>query len=155
LREEPPRQDPAPKKGHTRTIVLISCASEKLPYAAPAADLYVSELFRCSLGYARMLNPDAIYVLSAKYGLLSLDQVIEPYNLTLNEMPAAEIKVWAERVLVQLRKVSDLEQDRFIFLAGDKYRKYLVPHIRNYEVPMEGKRIGEQLQFLKRAGACE
>ena len=65
-------------------IVLISCVSQKLSHRAKAKDLYVSTLFRLNLKYAKILNPDAIYILSAKHGLLSLEQEIEPYEQTLN-----------------------------------------------------------------------
>lgn len=51
-----------------------------------AKDMYVSDLFKKSLEYARRLNPAKIYILSAKYGLLELDDMIEPYEITLNEM---------------------------------------------------------------------
>ena len=64
-------------------------------------------------------------------------------------MRTDEIKEWANRVLQQLKLVASLEETEFIFLAGDKYRKYLLPHIKNATVPLEGLRIGEQLQRLK------
>ena len=66
-----------------RTIVLISCVKKKASQPRPARELYISDLFRKSLKYAQSLSPDAIYILSAKYGLLSLDTVIEPYDVTL------------------------------------------------------------------------
>ena len=69
-----------------RKIVLISCVSKKLVHAAKVRDIYVSPLFRLNLAYAESLKPDAIYVLSAKHGLLPLDDQIEPYELTLNTM---------------------------------------------------------------------
>ena len=155
LPEDNTRPNTASQKGNARTIVLISCVSEKLAHPAPAAELYMSPLFRGSLSYARWRKPRAIYILSARYGLLSLDQVIAPYNLTLNDMGESQIRDWADGVLEQLRKVGDLEHDRFIFLAGLKYRKYLVPHIRHCEVPMEGLSIGKQLQFLATGGPHE
>ncbi len=34
------------------------------------------------------------------------------------------------------------------FLAGLKCRKFLVPQLASYEVPMQGLVIGRQLQFL-------
>ena len=132
-------------------IVLISCTSQKLPHRAKAKDLCVSPLFKLSLTYAYRLKPDGdgIYILSGKYGLLSLDQEIEPYDQTLNKMHAAEIKRWANQVLTQLKKVAPSEGSEFIFLAGDRYRKYLLPHIENVVIPLEGLRIGKQLQRLK------
>jgi hypothetical protein len=131
-----------------RKIVLISCVSKKLPYKAPARSLYISPLFKKNLGYAQRLNPDAIFILSAKYGLVELDQVIEPYDLTLNNIGSGEIKAWASRVVRQLSALADLQQDHFIFLAGQKYRKYLLPNLHSYEIPMEGLPIGKQLQAL-------
>ena len=132
-----------------KTIVLISCVSKKLPRKAKAKDLYVSPLFKFSLEYAQSLKPDAIYILSAKDGLLPLDQEIEPYEKTLDRMSGRERKQWGQGVLVQLRDVADLKNDRFIFLAGEKYREQLLADITKYEVPLEKLRIGEQLQRLR------
>ena len=132
-----------------KKIVLISCVSRKLPHRAKAKELYVSMLFRLNLKYANSLCPDEIYILSAKHGLLELEREIQPYEQTLNNMRSAEIKEWANNVLQQLRSVTSLEEPEFIFLAGNKYRKYLLPHIKNAEIPLKGMRIGEQLQRLK------
>ena len=69
-----------------RKIVLISCVSKKLPYKAQAKQLYISPLFKKNLAYAQQLKPDAIFILSAKYGLVDLEQVIEPYDLALKSI---------------------------------------------------------------------
>jgi hypothetical protein len=134
-----------------KRVVLIPCVSKKLPHAAPARDLYVSSLFRFCLRYAQSLKPDDIFILSAEYGLVALDQRLEPYNDTLNTKRDADIKQWAQGVLQQLRPTIDLERDSIIFLAGERYRRHLVSQIDNYEIPLLGLSIGRQLQFLKRA----
>ena len=130
-------------------IVLIACASKKIQKRSKAKDLYSSPLFRLNLRYATSLNPDKIFILSAKHDLLSLEAEIEPYNLTLNKMKDQEIKSWAEAVSNQLSKESNLNSDEFIFLAGEKYRKYLIPKLKNYKIPLAGLGIGKQLKFLK------
>ena len=135
----------------SKQIVLISCVSEKLKSKSKAKNLYQSTLFKKSLKYAESLNSDYIFILSAKYGLVGLEEEIEPYDKTLNKMPVNEKKEWAKNVLVQLEEVVDLKNDDFIFLAGMNYRKYLVPEIKNYKIPMEGLPIGKQLQWLKRS----
>jgi cytoplasmic iron level regulating protein YaaA (DUF328/UPF0246 family) len=132
-----------------RKIVLISCVSVKLSHKARAEDLYISPLFKYGLSYAKTLHPDKIYILSAKYGLLELDEIIEPYNTTLNTMKSNEIKEWSERVLIQLNKKVNLNSDQVIFLAGNNYRKYLIPHIKDYIIPLKNLGIGKQLKFLK------
>jgi len=130
-------------------VVLISCVSRKLDRKAKAKDLYVSTLFRYNLKYAKSLNPDRIFILSAKYGLVGLEEEIPPYNKTLNSMKSEEIKKWACDVISQLNKKADLKNDEFIFLAGEKYRKHIIPRISNYKIPLKGLGIGKQLKFLK------
>lgn len=138
-----------------KTIILISCVSKKLSYKAQARDLYVSPLFRLNLQYAQKLAPSKILILSAKYGLVDIYEMIEPYDVTLNTMSARERKIWAKKVLEQMREHCDLLTDHFIILAGQKYRQYLIPQLTSYEVPMQGLTIGKQLQYLKRMVANE
>ncbi|MCE2885860.1 MAG: DUF6884 domain-containing protein [Pseudanabaena sp.] len=132
-----------------KQIVLISCASRKLSQKAKVKDLYVSTLFKLNLKYAQQLEPDNIFILSAKHGLLSLEQEIEPYEQTLNNMYTNEVKQWADQVLEQISEICSIEETTFIFLAGKKYRKYLLPHLKNIQTPLEGLGIGKQIQKLK------
>ncbi|MFN3694449.1 MAG: DUF6884 domain-containing protein, partial [Ignavibacterium sp.] len=134
-----------------KRIVLISCTKKKGPCKTQAQYLYTSPLFKYSLEYARILKPDKIFILSAKYGLLRLEEEIEPYDKTLNDMSDDEIKSWALKVLEKLKMECDLETDEIIFLAGEKYWKDIVclGNIKNYRTPLEGKGIGERLQWLK------
>ena len=129
-------------------IVLISCVSKKLNHKSKAKDLYVSPLFQKNLQYAKSLNPDKIFILSAKYGLLQLNEEVEPYDKTLNKMTSNEIKEWANSVIKRLQEVSDLYKDEFVFLAGNNYRKFLITHLKNYKIPMLGLSIGKQLKWL-------
>ena len=131
-----------------KTIILISCVKQKLNRTCKAEELYTSPFFKKSLAFAKSLKPDLIFILSAKYGLVALDREIEPYELTLNTFSVKEIKTWATRTLEQLKRVANLQEDKFIFLAGERYRKFLIPAIRNYDVPLEGLTIGRQLQYL-------
>lgn len=140
----------ATHKRQARHIVLIACCKRKLPRTAPAENLYQGDLFRKSLAYARSLWPDAIFVLSAKHGLVQLDEMIGPYEQTLNRMPVAARGNWASRVMAELEQVSDLHNDRFTFLASHRYREGLIPHIHHAEAPLRGLGIGQQLQWLKR-----
>jgi hypothetical protein len=138
-------------------VVLVSCSSGKESQAAPAEELYNSDLFKKQLEYAKKLtSPSDIYIISAKYHLVPLRTEIEPYNKTLKEMPAPEREKWAEVVLKQLQqKGYNLDKDKFVILAGNAYRQYLEPHMKNVEVPFSGLRIGQQkkalLQKLKEA----
>jgi hypothetical protein len=131
----------------SETIVLLSCVATKLPHAAPARELYASPLFKKSLKYAESLEPDDIVILSAKHYVLPLDKVIEPYDKTLLNMPNEEIREWAVQVLKILADKYDLDNDYFIILAGEKYRKYLTPQLAHWSAPLKGLRIGQQLAW--------
>ena len=63
-------------------------------------------------------------------------------------MSVKEIKAWAKKVIEELRKEANLNNDEFIFLAGENYRKFLIPEIKNYKIPMKGLGVGNQLKFL-------
>ena len=130
-----------------KKIVLLACVATKLPKPAPAKLLYNSPLFKGSLSYAESLNPDDIVILSAKHYVVPLEQVIAPYDKTLLNMPSDEVREWAVQVLKILADRYDLDNDEFVILAGEKYRKFIVPQIANWSTPLKGKRIGQQLQF--------
>ena len=131
-------------------VVLISCAKGKHDHACSAEKMYTSDSFRKMLAYAQTLKPQKIFVLSAKYGLLDLQTIIEPYDQTLKNMKSIERKVWAKKVLDDLKMAANLEEDMFVILAGETYRNNLVPYICNYEIPMKGLRQGEQKSWLNR-----
>ena len=130
-------------------VVLISCVGKKKPHKSKAKDLYDSTWFRYAWRYAQSLNPDKIYILSAKYGLVDPETEIEPYEETLNTKSDREIRAWAVTLLSSLRERTDVTKDTFIILAGEKYRTYLVGHLPNHDIPMERLRIGQQLKWLR------
>jgi hypothetical protein len=69
-------------------VALVSCVKSKRSAPTPACDLYTSPLFRHLRGYAEA-NADTWYILSAGHGLLRPDQVVAPYERTLNNAGGA------------------------------------------------------------------
>ena len=133
------------------TIALISCVSQKATHKTEARNLYISSLFTKSLKYIEtILKPDKTYILSAKYGLLKIDEVIEPYNETLNKKNREEQQEWAKKVLLQINKECNVKNDTFIFLAGKKYYQDLIHSLPNNKIIMENMPIGKRLQWLKK-----
>ena len=136
----------------SKTMALVACVSKKSNSPLPARELYISPWFRKASTYAKSIA-DEWYILSAKYGLLSPTTIIEPYDETLSTMPANERRSWAEKVLVDLRKMVE-PGDNMVILAGVKYREHLITPLSNMgcevEIPMEGLGIGKQLQWLSR-----
>jgi len=132
-----------------KTIFLISCCKKKLPYVSRAEKLYESSGFKSQLAYAKSQKPDAIYVLSALHHLVALDAVLEPYDVCLKDFSKEEKKEWAKEVLSQLKKVSDIEKDRFVILAGKDYYGELVKDLKKCELPLKHFRQGKAKKWLK------
>jgi cytoplasmic iron level regulating protein YaaA (DUF328/UPF0246 family) len=132
-------------------IALVSCTKLKANYPCAPREMYQeSTLFNKAIKFIEQQDYDDWFVLSAKYGLLRQYDVIEPYDLTLNNMKAAERKTWSELVL---RQIDNLQFNikQIDFYAGAKYREYLIPALEqegiNCNVPLRGKGIGKQLQY--------
>tara|TARA_R110002110_G_scaffold85816_4_gene223683 strand:- start:8266 stop:8991 length:726 start_codon:yes stop_codon:yes gene_type:complete len=137
---------------HERSIYLVSCVSKKLHERAPAKDLYISDWFRKARRYVEATGCPW-FILSAEHGLVAPDQPLYPYETTLNTMPIAERRRWAESVDAQLLRLAP-NAKHVKFLAGARYREFLQLHLQTRgigtDVPMRGLRIGEQLAWLSR-----
>jgi len=138
-------------------IYFVSCVKRKREQAAPAEDLYTSTYFNASKAYAQSQS-DYWYILSALHGLLEPGQVIEPYDLTLNDMGVRERRAWAERVVPQISEQTS-PKDKLIFLTGNRYHEYLLEPLRTrgntISMPMEGLRFGEKVQWLQQQNGNE
>lgn len=132
-------------------IALIGCTSRKLNKRCRAEELYsASHYFRLRLEYAKLLKIPFIYILSAKYGLIPLDKVIEPYDLCLKDMGKKYRKKWSFYCLNQLKRKHDLSNDIFYLLCGKEYREYLEKNLINSINPLPKRcGIGCQLKFYK------
>lgn len=101
-------------------LVIIPCGGKKRDVASPAVELYTGPYFRACLAYAvEMVGPDMIYILSAKHGLLSLDQVVEPYNMRMGWSGC----ISSEAVRQQAEERGLLEADPVLALGGRDYTR--------------------------------
>ena len=138
-------------KGDKCMIIFIGCVKAKQNKRCKAEELYISPLFKMSLQYAKKLNPDKIYILSAKYGVIELKQEIEPYEETLNTKGKEEQKKWAISCVKQLQDKKTNFNEKAIWLCGKNYNKYLSKVFKNSEFPFGNLKFGERLKFLKRS----
>jgi hypothetical protein len=129
-------------------IGIISCVSKKLEGKHPAKELYVSDLFLKSYAYA-IKNYDKVIILSAKYGVVLPEDIIESYELTLNNFSERRKKNWAYDTYHELIKHLDKE-DIVYWHCGENYNKYIRRVIAGKQVfPMKGLGIGRQLKWYK------
>lgn len=136
----------------SRVISIVQCVSKKRKTPQLARDLYISSLFINAAAYAEKIS-DEWYIISAKYGLVRPSDFLEPYDLTLKNMPVPERRRWAELAFSDLKPLLQTT-DTVVFLAGVIYRENLVPKVEELgckvKIPMEGLRIGEQVSWLQK-----
>jgi hypothetical protein len=141
-------------------IGLVGCVKRKLGHAAPAADLYISPLFRGRCAYVGR-SCERWLVLSALHGALRPDVVLEPYDVTLNDASRAERRAWASRVLGQLEsELGSLRGLTFEIHAGANYTDWgLVEGLQErgatVDQPLAGLSLGQQLAFYAAAGLAQ
>lgn len=142
----------AKARDHVNTVCLVACTSRKGDQPAAAEFIYRSPLFSAARSYAERRG-DQWFILSAKHGLLSPNDVIEPYNESLLSQSDAQRQEWAERV-GQAFDVRVPAGGRVIFLAGSAYRSHLAPKFqsegRETAAPMSALGIGSQVAWLQK-----
>ena len=135
-------------------LILLGCVKKKRDYAGPARDVYASPLWVYRRKYAESRGR-AWYILSAKHGLLASDDWIDPYDLSLVNLPAAKRRAWSQRVLNALKeKVPELRGKIIEIHAGKPYVEYgLEEGLREAGVkvlrPLEHERQGQQIKWYK------
>lgn len=131
--------------------IFLSCTKEKADKRCKACEMYMpSSLFAKSYEYAKSMNPDKIYILSAKHHLLPLSRVISPYNETLNDASVDERKAWTEEVVKQMKSHGIDFNAKTYFFCGENYIEFLKDYFPNSESVYEkaGGGIGEIMHWL-------
>ena len=133
------------------SIGLIACTKSKSAKKSPAALLYKSPLFRKSLLYS-LSHTDRTYILSAKHGVLQLDDVIEPYEVSMKHLNLAQRAEWADRVDLKLTELIK-PSDNVHLLAGLDYSRPLLPTFRKIGCkvtsPLSGMSLGRRISWLR------
>ncbi len=131
-------------------IYLVACVSKKRTVRTAARNLYVSTWFSKARQYIDAQR-HPWFILSAQYGLIGPNQVIAPYERTLNTMRMSDCRIWAQQVDRQLAIIVP-DVSRVVFLAGNRYRMFLAQHLADrgiaVTVPMQGLGIGKQLRWM-------
>jgi len=129
-----------------RTVVLVTCTSAKHKGRHAAGYIYTkSSNFRKYMELAHLLTDSkSIFVISALHGLLPLDTVIDWYDYTLMGKSKSFKDAWGIKVAEQIRSRFDVNETKFIVLAGADYFVPLIPHLPNMEVPLKGVSMGHR-----------
>jgi len=140
-------------------LVLIGCVKTKLLGRHKAKDLFISPLFVGRRRRAEALR-QPWFILSARYGLLDPEAVVDSYDVSLNNAGFQERRRWSARVIAELQKrVGDLRGKAIELHAGAAYRNFgltqgLLALGASVVVPLEHARQGEQLAWYSDYGAA-
>ncbi|MCX5326319.1 DUF6884 domain-containing protein [Streptomyces sp. NBC_00120] len=134
---------PYARPGH---VYVIPCSGKKLDRAAPARELYTGSYFHACWRAADALaeDGDRILVLSARHGLVSLDDVLEPYDTRFGDREEV-----SDLLLdAQARRLGIQHAREVTVLAGSDYVQAARKVWPYAKAPLTGLAIGRQLQRL-------
>ena len=105
-------------------LILVGCVKSKHHRDSLARDIYTSTLWQHRRAYGE-LHGCPWYILSAKHGLLAPGTCIEPYDLSLADLSAAERREWSLGVLDGLAKEVPALDGKIIEVhAGKLYAEF-------------------------------
>jgi len=108
-----------------KVVVITGCTKTKMGYdstiKAKAADMYQGRLFKAVKRFSESKG-FPLMILSAKYGLVSLDEVIEGYEKTLRKTD--DVDAIRQKVNEQMPKILP-RFEKVLVIAGEMYRKLL------------------------------
>jgi hypothetical protein len=135
-------------------VVVIPCGGAKLHRPAPAGELYTGSYHRACRRAADALTAQGgtVVVLSALYGLVPLDQVLEPYDLRMGQ-PGS---VTPARLSEQARTLGLDDAREVVVLGGAAYTAAALTVWPHAATPLAGLGgMGYQLQALAAMAADE
>jgi len=127
-------------------VVFVGCGKKKRSGIHQVEFLYTGTYFCSCLRLARRIaGDDHIFVLSAKYGVLSLIDVVKSYDVSLASMSKWEVWEWRNRVR---RVIQNWTRKGYqpVFVCSSLYHRGFCG-IK----PLSGVGgIGKQLAFIKK-----
>ena len=110
-------------EGLRKVLVINGCSQGKQSHPAPARDFYTGQLFRMVRKFSE-LHEFAQRILSGKYGLLTMDDLVYTYNLKIKTK--ADVKRVQDKCLYRLVELHKA-YDTIIVILGKKYREVISP----------------------------
>jgi hypothetical protein len=134
------------RRAGTDRVIVVPCSGRKKTEPAPAGELYLGSYHRACRATADVLTAagGTVLVLSARHGLVPLDQVLEPYDVTMDDPDAVAVPV----LEAQARQLGVDQARDVTILAGAAYADKLASIWSHASRPLAGLGIGQQRQRL-------
>ena len=110
-------------EGLRKVLVINGCSQSKLSHPAPAREFYTGQLFRMVRKFSELHGFEQ-RIVSGKYGLLTLNDLVDPYDLKISTK--ADIKRVQDKCLYRLVELHKA-YDSIIVILGKKYREVISP----------------------------
>lgn len=131
-------------------LIVVSCCAKKLAEPAPAGELYQSRVYSLLRDHATELDAAGVglAVMSAEYGLITWESMIEPYDRKMTAERAAELE-WRCRGQAMI----NFGSPRYVYAFGGKiYRDAIAGAFSGcnvVELVGEGRGCGDHFRALK------
>lgn len=142
-----------------RTLCIVPCGEEKIWKKKPSAgatkarDVYTGQFAKKCREYAEMFYADSWLILSAKFGFISPDFVIDsPYNKSFKMKESNPIST--DQLVDQVSKQELNSYHKIVALGGKDYVEKVNEAFKDRKIsnPLSGCRgIGYMMQRLKKA----
>ena len=129
-------------------IFIISCGKAKEKKKTMAYLLFNGGFFKKQLALVKSMGAkkDNTFILSAKYGLVKCEKIIEPYELKMGNKGCVTLEFVRNQV-----KEFGLEGAEIVSTAGSAYRVILKEIFDKHSFPLEGVGgMGMQIKEMKR-----
>ena len=141
--------DSAPPSGEVQRVVIVSCTNRKQSEPTQALAMYEQSSYYRKMREYAFERGDKWFIQSAKHGLLTPMETIEPYDKRAQDIE--EPARWASEIATALAEHVDPPATVEV-LGGKAYADPLTPELeaRGFDVvePMRGMRIGERQAWL-------
>lgn len=136
----------------TDYVAIIPCTNQKSTISGPAEEVWQGSHFQLTLYHAKKYY-DRIFVMSYKYGLITPETVIDPYDIDIKTASAGEKLEWWWVIKGHIKTLSGENPDLIALYTGNFERvRFIREFIRHgyntFVIPWETEQVGERMQRI-------
>lgn len=141
----------APKK--KPTIAVIPCTNQKSATGGPAREVWTGAHFQLVLAHAEHFY-DKVFIMSYKYGFITPETEIEPYDINIKNEPAAARLKWWYMLREQIHKLVKEEDPLLLALYTGNFerdriiREFVKAGLREVITPWPHASTGQRMQLV-------
>lgn len=134
------------------TVAIIPCTNQKSEVPGKARDVWIGGHFQLILAHAEIFY-DRVLVMSYKYGLISPDQEIEPYDIDIRSGSPGDKLRWWYRMREDIRELAKTDPLLVALYTGSIERERIMREfvrsgIRQVIVPLDGATVGKRMEMV-------